>query len=87
MSTGAPSEVTPVPGQGKPAGEATVLRMLPGAQLRRLTGAAKLTGVTLQVVPSAQDVEHYLEVVNQLSGKALTPADTIRFIEQVTRET
>jgi hypothetical protein len=32
------------------------------------------------------DVEHYLEVADQLSGEALTPADTIRFIEQVTRE-
>jgi transcriptional regulator with XRE-family HTH domain len=32
------------------------------------------------------DVEHYLEVVDQLSGEALTPADTIRFIEQVTGE-
>jgi transcriptional regulator with XRE-family HTH domain len=33
-----------------------------------------------------EDVEHYLEVVDQLSGEALTPADTISFIEQVTRE-
>ena len=33
------------------------------------------------------DVEHYLEVVDQLSGEALTPADTARFIEQVARET
>jgi hypothetical protein len=32
------------------------------------------------------DVEHYLEVVDQLSGEAVTPADTIRFIEQVTGE-
>jgi hypothetical protein len=30
------------------------------------------------------DVEHYLEVADQLSGQALTPADTIRFIEQIT---
>jgi hypothetical protein len=29
------------------------------------------------------DVEHYLEVVHQLSGEALTPADTKRFIEEV----
>jgi transcriptional regulator with XRE-family HTH domain len=29
------------------------------------------------------DVEHYLEVVHRLSGEALTPAATIRFIEQV----
>ena len=33
------------------------------------------------------DVEHYLEVADQLSGEALTPDDTIRFIEQVTAET
>jgi transcriptional regulator with XRE-family HTH domain len=32
------------------------------------------------------DVEHYLEVVHQLSGEALTPADTTRFIEQAARE-
>ena len=34
-----------------------------------------------------QDIEHYLEVVDQLSGEALTPADTARFIEQVAHET
>jgi transcriptional regulator with XRE-family HTH domain len=33
------------------------------------------------------DVEHYLAVVDELSGEALTPADTIRFIEQVAAET
>jgi transcriptional regulator with XRE-family HTH domain len=33
------------------------------------------------------DIEHYLEVVDQLSGEALTPADTVRFIEQVAHET
>ncbi len=33
------------------------------------------------------DVEHYLEVMDQLSGNALTPAATTRFIEQVARET
>ena len=33
-----------------------------------------------------EDVEHYLEVADQLSGEALTPADAIRFIEQVARE-
>ena len=33
-----------------------------------------------------QDVEHYLEVVDQLSGEALAPADTTRFIEQATNE-
>jgi transcriptional regulator with XRE-family HTH domain len=33
------------------------------------------------------DVEHYLEVVDQLSGEALTSGETIRFIEQIARET
>ncbi|HEX6452032.1 MAG TPA: helix-turn-helix transcriptional regulator [Trebonia sp.] len=33
------------------------------------------------------DVEHYLGVMDQLSGQALTPAATIRFIEQVARDT
>jgi transcriptional regulator with XRE-family HTH domain len=33
------------------------------------------------------DVEHYLEVVHQLSGEAMTPAATTRFIEQVAGET
>ncbi|HVT71192.1 MAG TPA: helix-turn-helix transcriptional regulator [Trebonia sp.] len=29
------------------------------------------------------DIEHYLEVVDQLSAEALTPAETVRFIGQV----
>jgi transcriptional regulator with XRE-family HTH domain len=33
------------------------------------------------------DVEHYLEVVDQLSGEALTPAATRDFIKQVINET
>ena len=33
------------------------------------------------------DVEHYLEVADQLSGEGLTPADTTRFIDQVAGET
>ena len=106
----------------RPVGGAQVMR----PQLRRLIEAAQLTGVTLQVVPFARgghsaasgsfsilrfeerdlpdvvymeqltsavyldqraDVEHYLEVADQLSGEALTPADTIRFIERVACET
>ena len=106
----------------RPIGGTAVMR----AQLRRLLDAAQLPGVRLQVVPFARgghagasgsfsilrfgepdlpdvvymeqltsavyldqrrDVEHYLEVVDQLSGAALTPADTISFIKQVARET
>ena len=33
------------------------------------------------------DVEHYLEVMDRLSGESLTPAATIRLIEQVAQET
>ena len=33
------------------------------------------------------DVEHYLEVADQLSSEALTPAATVLFIEQVIKET
>jgi len=105
----------------RPSGGAAVMR----AQLRRLTEAAELPHVTLQVVPfdrgghagasgafsilrfaeadlpdvvfieqltsavyldQRADVEHYLEVADQLSGEALTPADTLRFIERVAKE-
>ena len=43
MTTAVPSGVTPGPGQEEPAGEATVLRMLLGAQLRRLREAAGMS--------------------------------------------
>jgi Domain of unknown function (DUF5753) len=33
------------------------------------------------------DVEHYLEVADQLGGSALTPAASTLFIEQVVKET
>jgi hypothetical protein len=47
------------------------------------------TGLSASAVYLEQrpDVEHYLEVMDQLSGEALTPADSIRFIEQVASET
>lgn len=47
--------------------------------LEQLTGA-----VYLEQRPG---VERYLEVVDEISSQALTPADTTRFIEQVTRAT
>ena len=43
MNTAAPSGESPGPGQEEPAGEATVLRMLLGAQLRRLREAADIS--------------------------------------------
>jgi transcriptional regulator with XRE-family HTH domain len=33
------------------------------------------------------DVEHYLEVMDRLSSEALTPAETVGFIEQAAKET
>ena len=47
--------------------------------IEQLTGA-----VYLEQRP---DVEHYLEVMDQLSTEALTPAATTRLIEQVANET
>jgi hypothetical protein len=44
----------------------------------------QLTGAVYQ--DARTDVEHYLEVMDQLSGEALTPADTTRFIERVANE-
>jgi hypothetical protein len=32
------------------------------------------------------DVDHYLEVMNKLSGQALTPARSARFLADITRE-
>jgi hypothetical protein len=43
--------------------------------IEQLTGAVYLE--------QRSDVEHYLEVMDQLSGEALTPVATTRFIEQV----
>jgi transcriptional regulator with XRE-family HTH domain len=66
------------------SGSFTVLRFeerdLPDVvYLEQLTGAI--------YVDQRSDVERYLEVVDELSGEALTPAGTTRFIEQVAWET
>jgi transcriptional regulator with XRE-family HTH domain len=66
------------------SGSFTVLRFaerdLPDVvYLEQLTGATYLD--------QRSDVEHYLEVVDELSSEALTPDETTRFIEQVARET
>lgn len=45
----------------------------------------QLTGATY--LDQRAQVEHYLEVVDELSGEALTPPETTRFIEQVALET
>jgi len=33
-----------------------------------------------------EDVEHYLEVMNNLSAEALTPARTAQFLEEILKE-
>jgi Domain of unknown function (DUF5753)/Helix-turn-helix domain len=47
--------------------------------IEQLTGAVYLD--------QRPDVEHYLEVMDQLSGEALTPAATTGFIERIAKET
>ena len=54
MNSVAPSGAAPGPGLAEPAGDTTVLRMLLGARPRRLVQAARLPGVWLRMVPSAQ---------------------------------
>ena len=66
------------------SGSFTVLRFqerdLPDVvYIEQLTGAIYLD--------QRSDVERYLEVVDELSSEALTPAGTTHFIEQVARET
>ncbi len=71
-------------GHAGESGSFTVLRFeerdLPDVvYVEQLTGAIYLD--------QRSDVEQYLEVVDALSGEALTPDATTRFIEQVARET
>jgi transcriptional regulator with XRE-family HTH domain len=66
------------------SGSFTVLRFaeqdLPDVvYLEQLTGAAYLE--------QRPDVEHYLEVADEISSQALTPDETTRFIEQVASDT
>jgi transcriptional regulator with XRE-family HTH domain len=71
-------------GHAGAGGSFTILRFaeqdLPDVvYIEQLTGAGYLE--------QRADVEHYLEVVDQLSGAALTPAATSLFVEQVVKET
>jgi len=71
-------------GHAAESGSFTVLRFeehdLPDVvYVEQLTGAMYLD--------QRSDVEQYLEVVDELSGEALTPDATTGFIEQVARET
>jgi hypothetical protein len=71
-------------GHAAASGSFTVLRFqerdLPDVvYIEQLTGAVYLD--------QRPDVEHYLEVADQLSGQALTPVASRLFIEQVAKET
>ncbi len=71
-------------GHAGESGSFTVLRFeerdLPDVvYIEQLTGAIYLD--------QRSDVEHYLEVVDEISSAALTPDRTTRFIQQVARET
>jgi len=71
-------------GHAAESGSFTVLRFeerdLPDVvYLEQLTGAVYLD--------QRADVEQYLEVVDELSSAAPTPAETVRFIDKIARET
>jgi hypothetical protein len=66
------------------SGSFTVLRF----EERDLPDVVYLEGLTGAIyLDQRSDVEHYLEVVNEISIEALTPERTRRFIEQVALET
>jgi hypothetical protein len=46
--------------------------------LEQLTGA--------QYLERRADVDHYLDVINRLSASSLSPADTIAFFAEITRQ-
>jgi hypothetical protein len=50
-----------------------------------LAAATEHRSISIGAVMNAE-VEFYLAVMDQLSGEALTPAATVRFIEQAARE-
>jgi hypothetical protein len=71
-------------GHAAASGSFTVLRfaepeLLDVVYIEQLTSALYLD--------NRDDVDHYLEVMNNLSAEALTPARTARFLTEITRET
>ena len=71
-------------GHAGESGSFTVLRFAE-RDLPDVVYIQQLTGATY--LDQRVDVEQYLEVVDELSGEALTPGATTSFIEQVARET
>jgi hypothetical protein len=70
-------------GHAAASGSFTVLRfaepeLLDVVYIEQLTSALYLD--------NREDVDHYLEVMNNLSAEALTPARTTRFLIEISRE-
>jgi Domain of unknown function (DUF5753)/Helix-turn-helix domain len=70
-------------GHAAASGSFTVLRfaepeLLDVVYIEQLTSALYLD--------NREDVDHYMEVMNNLSAEALTPARTARFLTEITRE-
>jgi hypothetical protein len=94
METAVPSGESPGPGQAEPAGDAAVLRMLLGAQLRRLGEAAGLSPEKAgrEIRASRPKISRMetgrvgLKLRDIEDLLTLTPADTTCFINQVACE-
>ena len=92
MNSAAPSGESPAPGQEDPAGEATVLRMLLGAQLRRLRDAADISAEKagyqirasrskisrMETVPGLFQTRDYARAVTRLGHKSALDEDVER---------
>jgi Domain of unknown function (DUF5753)/Helix-turn-helix domain len=70
-------------GHAAAGGSFTILRFA-AAELPDIVYIEQLTSA--QYLDDREDVEHYMEVVNALSTQALTPAETVRFLTEITRE-
>jgi hypothetical protein len=71
-------------GHAAAGGSFTVLRFAE-AELPDIVYSEQLTSALY--LDDREDVDHYLEVMNELSTQALTPARTIRFLAELARET
>jgi transcriptional regulator with XRE-family HTH domain len=70
-------------GHAAAGGSFTILRFA-AAELPDIVYIEQLTSALY--LDDREDVEHYMEVVNALSAQALTPAETARFLTEITRE-
>jgi Domain of unknown function (DUF5753)/Helix-turn-helix domain len=70
-------------GHAAAGGSFTILRFA-ASELPDIVYIEQLTSALY--LDDREDVEHYMEVVNALSTQALTPAETARFLTEITRE-